>query len=209
MTDTTVAPSGSAPPAASNEVVIDQTPVTTPQPVGAQTPDKPVEEVEGHRAHPTSRREAIQKAFERANNPPAKTAKPAEKPATPAAEAKPGHNKPPAETEKEPEGLDLKKRPADQPRGERGQFAPREPQAPALQEAAQHQPGQQQPGQQQRRPAQPLPEGTPYREPPPRMAEKSPSRTGPRPRRACAATSTACIRNSAPPTSSIAATTRR
>jgi hypothetical protein len=150
MTDTTVAPEGGAPPA---EVVVDPNPTVPPNPIGSQAPEKATGEVEGSKHRPESRREAIQRAFERANNPPPKTGKPAEKPA-PAAEAKPGHNNPPEETE----GLDLKKRPADQPRGERGQFAPREPQ-----------PGQPQP--QQRKAAPQLPEGTPYRDPPPRMAE--------------------------------------
>jgi hypothetical protein len=119
-----------------------------------------------------SRREAIQAAFDRANNPPPKS-KPAEakeaKEAKPA-EAKKGHNQPPEDTPTEK--FDLRKRPAgDVPRGERGQFAPRQPaevkdeQRPELANAGQ--PGQ--PGQQPR--ANPLPDHAPYREPPPRFSE--------------------------------------
>ena len=104
MTDTTVAPAGSAPPAAQNEVPINENPTASPTPLGQQAPDKPVGDLKGSEHRPPSRREAIQKAFERANNPQPKTAKPAQK--APVADAKPGHNKPPEET---PEGLDLKK----------------------------------------------------------------------------------------------------
>lgn len=158
MSDVTVAPPGNAP----TEVEINPNPVNAPTPVGQQAPDKPVGDLKGDH-HPLSRREAIQKAFERANNPPAKgEAKPA-KPAPRPAEAKVGHNQPP-----EPEGLDLHKRPADQPRGDRGQFAPR-------QDGRQE--GRQDARQQDRQPgvqpaAQPR-DGTAYREPPPRMSEKA------------------------------------
>ena len=165
MTDTTVAQSGGA--AAPNETVIEQAPAGAPQPLGAQAPDKPTGDVEGNKTHPLSRREAIQKAFDRASNPPAKPAKADEKPAPKAAEAKPGHNNPPEKTE---QTFDLKKRPADQPRGERGQFAPRDVQN--AQNTAQNSADPTKQGVQKSvSAAQQLPEGAPYRDPPPRMAE--------------------------------------
>ena len=98
MSDVSVAPAGGAPAAApTNEVVI-ETPASTPQPIGSQAPDKPVGDIKGSEHRPQSRREAIQAAFDRANNPPAKTEKRAERPAPKPAEAKPGHNQPPEET---------------------------------------------------------------------------------------------------------------
>jgi hypothetical protein len=153
MTDTTVADTGGAP----NETVIEQSPTIAPSPVGSQAPDKPVGDIEGSKHRPESRREIIQRAFDKANNPPPKEAKPAQR-AAPPAEAKMGHNKPPEKTE--PEGLDLKKRPSDQPqRGDHGHFAPREP-VRDLQ-------------QQQRQVEAPrrLPSTVPFHEPPSRMAE--------------------------------------
>jgi hypothetical protein len=158
MTDVTVADN------APNETVIEPNPVNVPNPVGSQAPDAPVEPQDGNRHRPESRREALERAYERATNPQA--AKPAEKPAPKAAEAKPGHNNPPEKTEP----LDLKKRPADQPRGERGQFAPREPQGEqtGVQTGVQSRAnGVQNSANAQRQ----LPEGTPYRDPPARMAE--------------------------------------
>jgi len=160
MSDVTVAPSGGAPAAApSNEVVVSDNQTRIPNPIGSQAPDKPTGDVEGGKGRPESRREAIQKAFDRANNPPPKTAKPAASPAAKPADAKPGHNQPPEKTEAE--GLDLKKRPADQPERhrEQGRFA-RAPDAQQGTQTRQHGP----------RPA-PLPEGTPYRDPPPRFSE--------------------------------------
>ena len=57
----------------------------------------------------------IQRAFDRANNPPPKGERAPQK-AAPAAEAKSGHNQPPEETK--PERIDLRKRPtADAPLG--------------------------------------------------------------------------------------------
>jgi hypothetical protein len=154
MTDTTVAP----PAGGASEVAINPEPVASPTPVGQQAPSKPVgPDFKGSEHRAESRREAIQKAYERASNPPPKPERHAEKPA-PVADAKPGHNNPPEPTEK----LDLKKRPAEQPRGDRGQFAPRQ-QNP--------QPDQQRVPQGQRAPHKQLPEGTPYRAPPPRMAD--------------------------------------
>jgi hypothetical protein len=156
MSDVNVAPQGGAPPAApSNEVAINPSPTSSPNPVGSQAPPAPTGDIQGSQHRPESRREAIQRAFERASNP--QPERHAPRPAPKAAEAKAGHNNPPEETEK----FDLKKRPkgdvpeaprAEQPR-DRGRFAAR-PQQPAQQ-------GQQ-------RAAQP---GTSYREPPPRMAD--------------------------------------
>ena len=116
MSDVTVAPQGAAapPPApVNNEVPINESPVSAPTPVGSQAPDKSPAE---------ARRESVQKAFERASNPPPKGDRPKKAEAKPA-EAKAGHNNPPEPTER----LDLKKRPDEQPRerGEGGRFAPR------------------------------------------------------------------------------------
>jgi hypothetical protein len=149
-------------------VQINQNPVNSSNPLGPQAPHAPTGELEGGKGRPQSRREAIQAAFDRANKPQAKTAKPAEKASPPAAEAKKGHNQPPEDTPQE--GLDLKKRPSDQPqqdrpRGERGQFAPRA-------KAEDGQTGQT--GQNgQTAPARKLPEGVPYRDPPPRISERA------------------------------------
>src|SRR5580765_6054295 len=85
MSDVTVVPDGGS----ASEVVINEQPVNIPNPVGSQTP------VEERRSDPTAegRREAIQRAFERASHP--KDAKPAQRPPPKPAEAKPGHNQPP------------------------------------------------------------------------------------------------------------------
>jgi len=164
MTDVTVAPAGAAPPAApSNEVPINPNPVHIPTPVGSQAPDAPVGDFKGSEHRPPSRREAIQAAFERAANPPARDAKTAPRAPAKPAEARPGHNNPPEETE----GLDLKKRPSEQPRGERGQFAPRQD-ANRSQQTAQSAPDANR-GQQRQAPR--LPEHAPYRDPPQRMDE--------------------------------------
>jgi hypothetical protein len=144
MSDVTVAPEGSAPPSVS-EVVIDQNPTTQPNPVSNQAPEKPVAE---------ARRESIQKAFDKASNPTKAPARPT-RPEPKAAEAKPGHNNPPEPVE----GIDLKKRPQEQPRGDRGQFAPREQVNTARD------------GTEQGRPVHTLPHEAPFREPPPRLAE--------------------------------------
>lgn len=160
MSDTytpTHAPAAAPAPAA-NEVPIDTSPVSSPQPIGSQAPDK---------SPADHRREALERAFQRSEHPPAKDAKaPARRATPPPAEAKAGHNQPPEETEK----LDLKRRPSEQPR-ERGRFAPRQPDAnsnaPLSQASQQTQPAQ--PAQHAWKTA--FPEGTPYREPPPRMAE--------------------------------------
>jgi len=121
MTDTTNAPPPAPEPAPqAAEVPINQNPTNQPNPLGSQAPEKPAGDTKS-----ISRREAIQAAFDRANNPPAK-AKPAAKAEAKeakAADAKPGHNQPPEQTP--PEGIDLKRRPSDQPRSDRGTFAPR------------------------------------------------------------------------------------
>ena len=114
-------PSQQQPAQAPREAVIDPGP-SRPAPVGPQTPDKTPEQKRSETA-----RDAIKAAYDRARNPPQKQARaPADnKPLPQAAEAKAGHNQPPEETPK----LDLKKRPDEQPqaqpRGERGQLAPR------------------------------------------------------------------------------------
>jgi hypothetical protein len=161
MSDVTVAPAASPAPAANTpapaaEVVVNPNPTQTPTPSTNTPPDKAPETSKT----PGSRREAIQAAFDRAQK--------GKEPAKPA-EAKRGHNNPPDDEPELP--LDLKKPPkTEQPR-EQGRFA-RAPdaQAPANQKPGQ--PGQQQaPGQRQRAPVARLPEGTPYRDPPPRVAE--------------------------------------
>ena len=178
MTDTNVAadtggaPDTSAP--AATEVPINPSPISAPSPLGPQAPQAPTGDVKGSPHHPKSAREAIQDAYDRAVNPP-KPQRPKEptKEAPKAAEAKPGHNKPPEKTETE--RLNLKKRPDDQPlpqpRSDRGRFAPRQETtadksplpavggdgAPASQPAPS--------------PAAALPHDAPFREPPPRMDE--------------------------------------
>jgi hypothetical protein len=109
-----------------------------------------------------------------------------------------GHNQPPEETKVErkappkadagegEEKLDLRKRPSDQPRGDRGQFAPRAPQADpgspqvsgrlaagSPQVSGRLAEGTPQVGQQPAKSAayRELPEGVPYRDPPQRMAD--------------------------------------
>lgn len=168
MSDTNI----SAPPPA-GEAVVNQNPVTTPQPIGSQAPQAGVGDHEGSRLHPQSRREAtreaIRNAFERAEPGPAKP--------------KMGHNNPPEPTRKEPPKrearkeppppLDLKKRPADQerPRAEHGHFA-------AAATTGESSGRQTQAGNavgERRRPAphpyMALPAHTPFRDPPARMAD--------------------------------------
>jgi len=162
MSDVTVAPNASPPPSnpqpapQATEVPINQNPTSQPAPVGDQAPPKPSGEKPAGR--PESRRESIQRAFDkaRAENPP----KPRE--------AKKGDNNPPEDTPDE--RIDLKKRPGDQPR-DRGRFAPKAaPNVSPQESAAAERQAQARPGQ-QAAPHPALPEGTPYREPPPRMAE--------------------------------------
>ena len=158
MSDVGVAPAPTA-----NEVPVNPDPVNIPTPVGPQAPDKPVDHKPENRND--SRRDAIQKAFQRAEK-----AEPAK--------ARMGHNQPPEPMERErtrpekkddrPGPIDLKKRPDDQPKGEprqraeHGHFAPRDG-------AAQRVAPEQQPPLKGRHAA--LPQHAPYREPPPRMAD--------------------------------------
>ena len=128
MSDVTIAPPSAAPstspptnnqptpnPSVSHEVPVNENPVSRPNPIGSQLP--PVDKSQAK--HDRDPKASIKAAFDRAAS--GKVDKPAERPAPKAAEAKAGHNQPPEETEK----FDLKKRPGDVPRGERGQFAPR------------------------------------------------------------------------------------
>jgi len=170
MSDQSVAPAAPLPasqpnPTPQTEVQINQNPVNSPNPVGSQAPEKPVDAA-------AERKAAIQRAFDRASNP----SKPAQTPqrSAPPAEAKTGHNKPPEETK--PERLDLRKRPqaeaavpsAAQPR-DRGRFAPRATNDSG--NVATNAPGnvarQAQPGQ----PVRKLPANAPYAQPPSRMSE--------------------------------------
>jgi len=176
-------------------VQINQNPTNSPNPVGPQAPQAPVGDLEGSKHRPQSRaetvRESLKAAYDRAVNPPSKVQKSAEsaKSAEPA-KAKSGHNNPPEETPK----FNLKKRPDDQeqapassaqPRGERGQFAPRTAKD-AVGTAAANLRGQaQQPAQQAAQPQQParqnqtappipkLPDHAPFAQPPVRMGERA------------------------------------
>jgi len=158
----TPAPAPSAPSA--SEVPVNPNPVHSPQPVGSQAPPRP----EGTKpSGAEARRESITKAFERAR---------VERKGP--AEARMGHNQPPELMPKErlqrsEPPLDLKKRPADQEqpapreRGEHGHFAPHQQQRG--QEFG-HPQGEPYPLNQPRQLPQ-LPEGAPFREPPPRMGD--------------------------------------
>lgn len=156
MSDVTAAPAASPPPAPApaNETPINQNPVSAPQPIGSQAPDKPVGDIDGGKHRPQSRREAIQQAFNKSRG--------EDKPQPQAAKPRIGHNQPPEETEK----LDLRKAPQREVHRDQGRFA-RAPDAGST-PAAQR---QQQAAAQPRRPANPLPETAPYREPPQRMAD--------------------------------------
>src|SRR6188508_2725071 len=138
------------------EVPVNQNPASTPAPIGSQAPDKVAEA--------SSRREAIQKAFakSRADNPPQPR------------RAKIGDNQPPEAVDREKPTIDLKKRPDDQPqvkvadkpkdqreRAEHGHFASREQKGDTVSPKPPHGSAPQ------------LPEGTPYREPPPRLHERA------------------------------------
>jgi hypothetical protein len=169
MSDTP-APDTAPPPPPQTEVPIDTNQSSSPSPIGSQAPpapDKPA----------PSRREAIQAAFDRATRQQdGKEAKAAPKKAEPlkAAEAKKGHNQPPEQVPDEK--LDLKKRPGDQPRGDRGQFAPRQAANTANEandanaaDAVNAAKGTD--GTHPARQVRTLPENTPFREPPQRMAD--------------------------------------
>ena len=155
MSDTTVAPSAApahaAPAPAANEVQINPAPVTPPAPLGPQAPDKPVEE-----RRPESRRESIQRAFDKASK---------DKPKPTEAKAKIGHNQPPEETDK----IDLKQPPKRELHREGGRFAKAPDQPGKSQELPGQVPGQ--PAGQQR--VNPLPATDPYREPPSRWVDEA------------------------------------
>jgi len=173
MSDVGIAPAPAAPtaPAPANEAPINPNPVNIPTPVGPQAPEKPVED---RADRPVSRRDAIQRAFDRAEK---------ERGKIEPAKARMGHNQPPEETKVERDRskpktdpgppIDLKKRPEDQPKAEpresrepqprdQGRFAPRQD----AQQRAQQPP---QPGQQR----QQLPVDAPYRAAPPRMTDRA------------------------------------
>lgn len=159
MSDVNIAPPAppSAPSAPANEVPINQNPVGSPQPVGDQAPEKPVDGVDRGHGRPETRRESIRKAFERANSP--------EKEKTPA----PRKAKAVADDKTAPDDkpLDLRKPPQDRYR-EGGRFA-KSPEAAATR---QQDPALGQQAQQTaRKPSPPLPETAPYREPPGRWAD--------------------------------------
>jgi hypothetical protein len=167
MSDTVLQPPPAA-PAQSYETPINPNPVDSPNPLGSQAPDKPVGDLKGSEHRPQSRREAIQAAFDRANNPQQARAKPAEKAPPKAAEAKAGHNQPPEPTEK----FDLKKRPSDQPRSERGTFAPRtDGQTRTMSENVRGEQTANSANQQQSPQVARLPDHAPFREPPPRFSD--------------------------------------
>jgi len=134
-----------------------------------------VGDVKGSEHRPQSRREALQAAYDRAVDPAQKGAKPAQAPRQPAADAKKGHNQPPEDTPDQK--LNLKKRPTDQeapPRGERGQFAPRQKAEAPAGTPVHAQDAQNTPGGDIRGNAgnyQKLPPHAPFAEPPARMAE--------------------------------------
>jgi len=177
MSDTTVpADTGGAADTSApvSEVTINPSPTSPPSPLGPQAPQAPVGDVKGSPHHPKSAREAIQDAYDRALNPP-KPQRPKEAAKEPAkaAEAKPGHNKPPEKTDAE-KPINLKKRPDDQPqlelqpRGDRGRFAPKQESAAdnsSLPAAGGDGALASQPT------PSPLPHDAPFREPPPRMGD--------------------------------------
>jgi hypothetical protein len=172
MSDVGVAPAPASAPSTSSagEVAVPQNQVHVPNPVGPQAPNKPVDEssFKGSEHRPLSRRETIQKAFDRAD-----TAERRE--ATKPRQAKIGDNHPPEETPRdrprkgEPprETIDLKKRPDNQPppreRAEHGHFAPSRDRG---QDASQAQP-------EARQSVSALPAHAPYRDAPPRMHERA------------------------------------
>ena len=160
MSDTSYAPDAAAPapaPAPSNEVPINPDQTSSPQPIGPQAAPKPAEDLKGESRQ--SRRETIQKAFDKAEQ--------AGRPGP--AKARMGHNQPPEEIAKE------QTRPA--PHREQGRFA-RPPESQSNQPPTGMPPGvppgvppgAPQVGGQQRQHRE-LPETAPYRAPPPRFAD--------------------------------------
>jgi len=172
MSDTAVAPdtappSQPAPQPSQTEVPVNPNPVSAPAPVGSQAPAKP-------EAPPTSRREAIQRAFSKVDT----------RPKPEAAKPKIGHNQPPEPIDREKPTIDLKRPPNEQPnqkgdapkaaaqprdRAEHGHFAPREQKGATVAPPGQHGATPGQPGQPHAR----LPETAPYRDPPVRLHERA------------------------------------
>lgn len=117
MSDVTVAPSGGAPAAAPSETVVDTSTTHSPNPVGSQAPDKPVDDAANRRE---TIRQNIQAAADRASKQQeeggrrdAQRRQDGAREAPRAADARPGHNNPPEQTPRER---------APQPR-EQGRFA--------------------------------------------------------------------------------------
>ena len=176
MSDAPVAPQGAMAPSAApaNEVVINQNPTSSPNPIGSQAPPAPTGDIEGSKHRPQSRSEGIRESLKEALTRSEKI-QPKERPQRKeeqpkAAEAKAGHNNPPEETPK----LNLKQRPEEQQpqpgreRGEHGHFAPREQAQNALPGAQPAPDGAQQPAQYKR-----LPPHAPFAEPPQRISERA------------------------------------
>ena len=160
------APPSSTPPAQpppQSEVPVNETPVNQPTPLGDQAPPKSPGE---------ARREAIQRAFDRAKQGQEEAAK------TQPQRAKPGmgHNQPPEATEVErakqpPDKTDKSQQASAQRYREAGRFA----KAPESQQPSAVSPGQVRPedGQPQPRQIQPLAKDAPYREPPGRFTDNA------------------------------------
>lgn len=170
-------PTTVTPPATGRtEVPVETNPVQLPNPIGTQAPTRETEP-KGSEHRPQSRREAIQAAFERASQPQRPQAKAASRAAPGPAEATPGHNKPPPAEASDDDGpIDLRKRPSEQPRGDKGRFAPREPARAQPQGQPQAQPqarGTGAPQQQASRSYPPLPATAPYSQPVTRMSERA------------------------------------
>jgi hypothetical protein len=179
MSDVTVAPNAtpsvsSAPSApATHEVPVETTHATTPTPLGPQTPNKPVGDIQGSPHRPQSRREVIAEAFAKSRE------------HITAREAKMGDNNPPEPMRRErpkpkadPEkpSIDLRKRPDEQPkpsderpRGEHGHFASRDAHDAPKQE---HLSRENATGTQQQ-PEQTYAPGLQHRQPLPRMTERA------------------------------------
>jgi hypothetical protein len=188
MSDVTVASPSAAPssPAPStpspSEIPVDVNQSSSPQPVGAQAPDKPVDK----QAQAQARRDSIQKAFDRATKQQEEGAqrqprqKAQEEPKRSAAEAKAGHNQPPEETAKERyrEGGKFARDPNRESQGANtagqrnlSEVAAANGQGPgpeAQRNTPANPPGV---GAQPQVPYRMLPEGTPFREPLKRMSE--------------------------------------
>lgn len=160
MSDVNIAPAPdtaqpSAPPSRT-EVPIEQNPVSSPSPLGSQAPARQGGEESSDKR--PSRREAIQRAFQKAED--------AGRPGP--AKARMGHNQPPEETPQQK--LDLRQPPPKEPQHREGGRFARAPEKAADDPSRQAAPGQPQPGQPHQQ-ARQLPETAPYRAPPPRFSD--------------------------------------